>query len=95
MLNLAIRVGTKDLVGLSLVTLGTKVLLSQVLAGMSITLSPVGRRLCDLLDRDSMDKGGYGVKNTWSVHKGVPRKVSLGIPKTVLESGILLCKSVC
>lgn len=53
MLNSTVSIRREDLAGLRLMTLGAKVLLSQILTSMSITLSSIGWSLWDLLDRNS------------------------------------------
>jgi hypothetical protein len=42
MLNSTVSIRREDLAGLRLMTLGAKVLLSQILTSMSITLSSIG-----------------------------------------------------
>lgn len=82
MLNSATSVRGCNLVLLGLVALSTKVLLSQVLAGVGVALSSISRGLRDFLDRDSNMKEITRELRTWNVHQYAKLRL-LGIPNKV------------
>ena len=87
MLNSAISVRGRDLVLLGLVALSSKVLLSQVLAGVGVALSSISRGLRDFLDRDSNMKEITREFSIWNVHH-MPSLRLLGIPNRASAANI-------
>jgi hypothetical protein len=93
MFNSAISVRGRDLVLLGLVALSTKVLLGQVLAGMSVALSSISRGLRDFLDRNSIMIEITREVRIWNVHR-MPSLRLLGIPNRACAASLFLLNNI-